>query len=58
MIAFEPYIANKFLLKFAHALSLRLDDAYLARDFRRGRTTMGLGKFPLVNEEPSGTQGD
>lgn len=42
----EPGIACKFLWKFAQTLSLRLDDAYLARDFRGGRTTLGLGEYP------------
>lgn len=42
----EPTIASKFLWKFAQTLSLRLDDAYLARDFRPGRTTLGLGEYP------------
>lgn len=41
----EPGIATKFLWKFAQTLSLRLDDAYLARDFRVGRRTMGVGEF-------------
>jgi hypothetical protein len=27
-------------------LSLRLDDAYLARDVRMGRRTMGMGEYP------------
>jgi serine/threonine protein phosphatase PrpC len=42
----EPSIATKFLWKFAQTLSLRLDDAYLARDLRAGRRTMGLGEYP------------
>jgi PPM family protein phosphatase len=42
----EPSIATKFLWKFAQTLSLRLDDAYLARDVRMGRRTMGLGEYP------------
>jgi CRP-like cAMP-binding protein len=42
----EPTISSKFLWKFAQTLSLRLDDAYLARDFRPGRTTLGLGEYP------------
>lgn len=42
----EPGIACKFLWQFAQTLSLRLDDAYLARDFRGGRTTLGLGEYP------------
>ena len=42
----EPVVAGKFLWKFAQTLSLRLDDAYLARDFRTGRTTLGLTEFP------------
>jgi len=46
LLSFEPQIAGKFLLKFARALSLRLDDAYMARDFRRGHTTQGLGALP------------
>jgi serine/threonine protein phosphatase PrpC len=41
----EPGIATKFLWKFAQTLSLRLDDAYLARDIRLGRRTMGVGEF-------------
>lgn len=41
----EPAIATKFLWKFAQTLSLRLDDAYLARDFRIGRRTVGVGEF-------------
>jgi serine/threonine protein phosphatase PrpC len=41
----EPAIATKFLWKFAQTLSLRLDDAYLARDFRSSRRTMGVGEF-------------
>lgn len=41
----EPGIATKFLWKFAQTLSLRLDDAYLARDLRPGRLTMGVGEF-------------
>jgi CRP-like cAMP-binding protein len=41
----EPGIATKFLWKFAQTLSLRLDDAYLARDQRSGRRTMGVGEF-------------
>ncbi len=46
MMAHEPSIASKFLWKFAQTLSLRLDDAYLARDIRQGRQTMGLGEYP------------
>jgi serine/threonine protein phosphatase PrpC len=42
----EPSISTKFLWKFAQTLSLRLDDAYLARDMRMGRRTMGLGEYP------------
>jgi serine/threonine protein phosphatase PrpC len=42
----EPSIATKFLWKFAQTLSLRLDDAYLARDVRMGRRTMGMGEYP------------
>lgn len=43
LMAHEPAIATKFLWKFAQTLSLRLDDAYLARDLRVGRDTIGLG---------------
>jgi len=46
LMAHEPAIATKFLWKFAQTLSLRLDDAYLARDVRTGRQTMGLGEYP------------
>ena len=46
LMAHEPGIATKFLWKFAQTLSLRLDDAYLARDFRKGRDTIGLGEYP------------
>lgn len=46
LMAREPCIAAKFLWQFAHTLSLRLDDGYLARDFRMGRTTLGLGEYP------------
>jgi hypothetical protein len=46
LMAHEPGIASKFLWKFAQTLSLRLDDAYLARDVRTGRQTMGLGEYP------------
>jgi hypothetical protein len=46
LMAHEPAIATKFLWKFAQTLSLRLDDAYLARDVRQGRQTMGLGEYP------------
>lgn len=42
----EPAVAAKFLWKFAQTLSLRLDDAYLARDFRSGRKTLGLAEYP------------
>lgn len=45
LIAHEPTIASKFLWKFAQALSLRLDDAYLVRDLRTGRRTIGVGEF-------------
>lgn len=45
LMAHEPAIATKFLWKFAQTLSLRLDDAYLARDQRRGRRTVGLGEL-------------
>lgn len=45
LLAHEPAIASKFLWKFAQTLSLRLDDAYLARDLRMGRRTMGVGEF-------------
>jgi serine/threonine protein phosphatase PrpC len=46
LMAREPGIACKFLWKFAQTLSLRLDDAYLARDYRSGRTTLGIGEYP------------
>lgn len=46
LMSHEPGIASKFLWKFAQTLSLRLDDAYLARDIRKGRDTMGLGEYP------------
>ncbi len=46
LMAYDPGIASKFLWKFAQTLSLRLDDAYLARDVRIGRQTMGLGEYP------------
>jgi serine/threonine protein phosphatase PrpC len=54
----EPGIACKFLWKFAQTLSLRLDDAYLARDFRGARTTLGLGEYPSPFESvrPRGPQ--
>lgn len=42
----EPQIAAKILHRFATTLSLRLDDAYLARDFRLGRKTLDLGEYP------------
>jgi hypothetical protein len=42
----EPSIATKFLWKFAQTLSLRLDDAYLARDQRINRNTLGIGEYP------------
>jgi CRP-like cAMP-binding protein len=42
----EPQIAAKILRRFAETLSLRLDDTYLARDFRGGRKTLGLGEYP------------
>jgi CRP-like cAMP-binding protein len=45
LLAHESAIASKFLWKFAQTLSLRLDDAYLARDLRMGRRTMGVGEF-------------
>lgn len=45
LMGHEPAIASKFLWKFAQTLSLRLDDAYLARDIRLGRRTMGVGEF-------------
>ena len=45
LLQHEPGIATKFLWKFAQTLSLRLDDAYLARDLRPGRRTMGVGEF-------------
>jgi serine/threonine protein phosphatase PrpC len=48
LMAREPSIASKFLWKFAQTLSLRLDDAYLARDFRSGRTTLGLAEYPSL----------
>jgi serine/threonine protein phosphatase PrpC/CRP-like cAMP-binding protein len=46
LLAHEPGIASKVLLKLAQTLSLRLDDAYLARDQRYGRPTLGLGEYP------------
>ena len=46
LMSHEPGIATKFLWKFAQTLSLRLDDAYLARDVRKGRDTIGLGEYP------------
>jgi serine/threonine protein phosphatase PrpC len=46
LMSHEPGIATKFLWKFAQTLSLRLDDAYLARDMRKGRDTIGLGEYP------------
>lgn len=45
LMGHEPAIASKFLWKFAQTLSLRLDDAYLARDQRSGRRTIGLGEL-------------
>jgi PPM family protein phosphatase len=47
----EPRLASKVLLKLAQTLSLRLDDAYLARDQRRGRSTLGLGEYPAGRRE-------
>ncbi|HEY6877445.1 MAG TPA: cyclic nucleotide-binding domain-containing protein [Polyangiales bacterium] len=54
----EPGIACKFLWKFAQTLSLRLDDAYLARDFREGRATLGLGEYPspFESQRPRGSR--
>lgn len=46
LMAKDPVVATKFLWKFAQSLSLRLDDAYLARDIRKGRDTMGLAEMP------------
>ncbi len=46
LMGHEPHIATKFLWKFAQTLSLRLDDAYLARDQRKTRTTLGIGEYP------------
>ncbi len=46
LMSHEPSIATKFLWKFAQTLSLRLDDAYLARDLRTGRNTLGIGEYP------------
>jgi serine/threonine protein phosphatase PrpC len=46
LMAHEPGIATKFLWKFAQTLSLRLDDAYLARDVRKGRDTITVGEYP------------
>jgi hypothetical protein len=55
LMAHEPGIATKFLWKFAQTLSLRLDDAYLARDLRKGRDTVGLGEYPSpVNTRKGG----
>ncbi len=56
LMAREPGLACKFLWKFAQTLSLRLDDAYLARDFRGGRTTLGLGEYPSPFEPRSSTR--
>jgi PPM family protein phosphatase len=42
----EPALATKILMRLAETLSLRLDDTYLARDFRAGRKTLGLGEYP------------
>ena len=49
----EPVVAAKFLWKLAQTLSLRLDDAYLARDFRSGRNTLGLGEYPSPVAPPN-----
>lgn len=46
LLATEPRIGAHILLRFAETLSLRLDDAYLVRDFRTGRKTLGLGEYP------------
>jgi len=46
LLVHEPRLAAKVLLKLAQTLSLRLDDAYLARDQRHGRSTLGLGEYP------------
>lgn len=46
LMGHEPSIATKFLWKFAQTLSLRLDDAYLARDQRKSRETLGIGEYP------------
>ena len=48
----DPSISSKFLWKFARGLSLRLDDAYLARDVRGdGRATMTLGQYPVPDDK-------
>lgn len=46
LLAAEPAIATKILHRFAQTLSLRLDDTYMAQDFRGGRKTLGLGEYP------------
>jgi len=51
LMGHEPHIATKFLWKFAQTLSLRLDDAYLARDQRKGRETLGIGEYPSPFEK-------
>ncbi len=51
LMGHEPSIATKFLWKFAQTLSLRLDDAYLARDQRKGRETLGIGEYPSPFEK-------
>jgi serine/threonine protein phosphatase PrpC len=52
LMSHEPSIATKFLWKFAQTLSLRLDDAYLARDVRIGRNTLGIGEYPSPFSSP------
>lgn len=52
LVGREPAIMAKFLWKLAQTLSLRLDDAYLARDFRTGRTTLGLTELPVPPVPP------
>jgi serine/threonine protein phosphatase PrpC len=51
LMGHEPSIATKFLWKFAQTLSLRLDDAYMARDYRKGRETLGIGEYPSPFEK-------
>lgn len=54
LMAREPVVAAKFLSKFAQTLSLRLDDAYLARDFRSGRKTLDLAEYPSPLDHDDG----